>query len=258
MASESTSSQQSQQLIPSSKVNFRCTDSIIGFNNVVAIFAHSNELFRPMLSFLFNCCINKALTLQPTTMYVEYLKEFWYTAEVEEETKTIIFLLSWWDEPLSFTQYEFISAIGLPICKEAVPLPPKETVRAGFIIRTSLTGFPGQSVRSSNAYALDSLYLLVSLYRTPAMRLPPLNSIATNRTSPITELVDFVEAHDHLHSILVSEHHGSWGVKNLVVVHELEPCSFPARFGEVQLSLVTLDAELEVFYPLSDNHIPDP
>ncbi|GKB62215.1 hypothetical protein Tco_0918401 [Tanacetum coccineum] len=27
--------------------------------------------------------------------------------------------------------------------------------------RTSLTGFPAQSVRSSNAYALDSLYLLV-------------------------------------------------------------------------------------------------
>ncbi|GKA89402.1 reverse transcriptase domain-containing protein [Tanacetum coccineum] len=41
-----------------------------------------------------------------------------------------------------------------------------------FIIRTSLTGFPAQSVRSSNADALDSLYLLVSLYRTPQSRLP--------------------------------------------------------------------------------------
>ncbi|GKE86721.1 hypothetical protein Tco_1560463 [Tanacetum coccineum] len=76
--------------------------------------------------------------------------------------------------------------------------------------------------------------------------------------SPITELVDFVEAHDHLHSILVSKYHGSWGVKNLVVMHELETCSFLARFGEVQLSLVTLDAELEVFYPVSDYQIPDP
>ncbi|GKC41272.1 hypothetical protein Tco_1058994 [Tanacetum coccineum] len=28
-------------------------------------------------------------------------------------------------------------------------------------IRTTLTGFPAQSVRSSNTYALDSLYLLV-------------------------------------------------------------------------------------------------
>ncbi|GJR90226.1 retrovirus-related pol polyprotein from transposon TNT 1-94 [Tanacetum coccineum] len=50
--------------------------------------------------------------------------------EVEEETKTITFSLSWWDKPLSFTQDEFISAIGLPICKDVVPLPPKETVRA--------------------------------------------------------------------------------------------------------------------------------
>nr|GEX88448.1 hypothetical protein [Tanacetum cinerariifolium] len=33
-------------------------------------------------------------------------------------------------------------------------------------------GFPAQSVRSSNADALDSLYLLVSLYRTPQSRLP--------------------------------------------------------------------------------------
>nr|GEV90094.1 retrovirus-related Pol polyprotein from transposon TNT 1-94 [Tanacetum cinerariifolium] len=69
-----------------------------------------------------------ALTLQPTAMYMEYLKEFWFTAEIKEETKTITFLLSWWDKPLSFTQDEFISAIGLPICKDVVPLPPKETV----------------------------------------------------------------------------------------------------------------------------------
>ncbi|GJS38499.1 hypothetical protein Tco_0563542 [Tanacetum coccineum] len=41
-----------------------------------------------------------------------------------------------------------------------------------FIIRTSLTGIPAQSVRSSNADALDSLHLLVSLYRTPQSRLP--------------------------------------------------------------------------------------
>nr|GEX49310.1 hypothetical protein [Tanacetum cinerariifolium] len=94
MASESTSSHQSQ-LVPSSKVNFR------------------------------------ALTLQPSAMFVEYLKEFWYTSEVEEETKTITFLLSWWDKPLSFTQDEFISTIDLPIYKDVAPLPSKETVRAG-------------------------------------------------------------------------------------------------------------------------------
>ncbi|GJR17524.1 hypothetical protein Tco_0966051 [Tanacetum coccineum] len=36
--------------------------------------------------------------------------------------------------PLTFTQDEFISAIGLPICKDDVPLPPNETVRAGLEI----------------------------------------------------------------------------------------------------------------------------
>nr|GEX68580.1 hypothetical protein [Tanacetum cinerariifolium] len=64
-------------------------------------------------------------------MYVEYLQEFWYTAEVEEETKTITFLLSWVDEPLSFTQKEFISTIGLRVRMNHVHLPLKETVRAG-------------------------------------------------------------------------------------------------------------------------------
>ncbi|GJV01624.1 hypothetical protein Tco_1335193 [Tanacetum coccineum] len=34
------------------------------------------------------------------------------------------------DKPMSFTQDEFVSSIGLPICKDAVPLPPKETIRA--------------------------------------------------------------------------------------------------------------------------------
>nr|GFA91044.1 hypothetical protein [Tanacetum cinerariifolium] len=126
MALESTSSQQSQQLLPSSKVKFRCEEGIIAFNNVVALLDHPNELYRPMLIFLLNCCINKALTLQPSAMYVEYLKVLWYTTEVEEETKTITFLLLWWDKPLSFTQDEFIYAIGLPICKDAAPLPPKE------------------------------------------------------------------------------------------------------------------------------------
>ncbi|GKB43946.1 hypothetical protein Tco_0888888, partial [Tanacetum coccineum] len=87
MASDSTSSQQSQQLRPSSKVTFKCEDGIIAFNNVVALLEHSNELYKPMLSFLSDCCINKALTLQPSAMYVEYLQEFWYTTEVEEEPK---------------------------------------------------------------------------------------------------------------------------------------------------------------------------
>nr|GFA12297.1 copia protein [Tanacetum cinerariifolium] len=113
------------------QVNFKKENGTIAFNNTVSLLEHSNELYQPMLGFLSNCYINKALNLQPSAMYVEYLQEFWYTAEVEEETKTINFLLSWLDEPISFTQKEFISAIGLPVCKNHVHLPPNETVRAG-------------------------------------------------------------------------------------------------------------------------------
>ncbi|GKA83619.1 hypothetical protein Tco_0805214 [Tanacetum coccineum] len=85
-----------------------------------------------------------------------------------------------------------------------------------------------------------------------------ITSFVVQNLSPVTELMDFIEAHEHLHTILVSKQYGCWGVKNIVVVHELETYSFPVRFGEVQLSLVTLDAELEVFYPFLDNQIPDP
>ncbi|GKC60487.1 hypothetical protein Tco_1088085 [Tanacetum coccineum] len=84
-----------------------------------------------MLGFLSNCCISNALTIQPFAIYVEYLKEFWFTAEVDEATKTITFSLSSVEKPLTFTRDEFITAIGLPICSNAVLLPPKETVRAG-------------------------------------------------------------------------------------------------------------------------------
>nr|GEY01766.1 uncharacterized mitochondrial protein AtMg00810-like [Tanacetum cinerariifolium] len=66
--------------------------------------------------------------------------------EVKEENKTITFLLSWWDKPLSFTQYEFISAISLPIYKDVVPLPPKETVRDGLATLAKLYEEPEQSL----------------------------------------------------------------------------------------------------------------
>ncbi|GJR88721.1 hypothetical protein Tco_0212732 [Tanacetum coccineum] len=132
MASESTSSQQSSHLLPSSKVNFKCQEGIIAYNNAVALLEHSNVLYHPMLSFLSNCCISTALTRQPFANYVDYLKEFWYTAKVDEATKTITFSLSLVKNPLSFTQEEFISTTGLPVCENVVPTPPpKEAVRVG-------------------------------------------------------------------------------------------------------------------------------
>ncbi|GJY79388.1 retrovirus-related pol polyprotein from transposon TNT 1-94 [Tanacetum coccineum] len=97
----------------------------------VALLEHPNVLNHPMLSFLSNCCISTALTRQPSATYIEYLEEFWYTAEVDEATEPITFSLSLVKKPLSFTQEEFISTTGLPVCENVVPTPPKETVRSG-------------------------------------------------------------------------------------------------------------------------------
>nr|GEU97437.1 hypothetical protein [Tanacetum cinerariifolium] len=91
---------------PSSKVKFNCEDGIIAFNNAASLLENTNDLYHPMLGFLSNC-------------------------EVDEATKTISFSLSSVEKPLTFTQNEFITAIGLHICSNVVPLPPKETVRAG-------------------------------------------------------------------------------------------------------------------------------
>nr|GEX16025.1 retrovirus-related Pol polyprotein from transposon TNT 1-94 [Tanacetum cinerariifolium] len=83
-------------------------------------------------------------------------QEFWYTAEVKEETKTITFLLLWWDKPFSFTQYEFIYAIGLPISKlSEVPeqslLPPSGEVNADDTADKSLSRASVQLVTQSKA-----------------------------------------------------------------------------------------------------------
>ncbi|GKC28533.1 hypothetical protein Tco_1035827 [Tanacetum coccineum] len=95
-------------------------------------------------------------------MYVECLKEFWYTVEVEEETKTITFSVSCLDKPLSFTQDKFISAIGLLICKDVVPLPPKETIDIGAIIFSDLIHKlqNGKKNRETNIYYTRFLSLI--------------------------------------------------------------------------------------------------
>ncbi|GJR34718.1 hypothetical protein Tco_1210402 [Tanacetum coccineum] len=80
IASESISSQQTAYLSPSSKVSFKYEDNIIAFNSVVALLEHSDELYQPMLSFLSNCCISTAITIQHSAIYSKYLKEFCYTA----------------------------------------------------------------------------------------------------------------------------------------------------------------------------------
>nr|GEU83374.1 reverse transcriptase domain-containing protein [Tanacetum cinerariifolium] len=102
MASES-SPQQQPKLTPASNIHFE---------------------------FLLNSCVSTALTKQPSAYYLKYLREFWYTAEVESATNTITFTLSNFDKPLSFNLAEFSSVIGLNNTKNFSPLPQKEMVRA--------------------------------------------------------------------------------------------------------------------------------
>ncbi|GKC66624.1 hypothetical protein Tco_1099222 [Tanacetum coccineum] len=135
MSSKSTSLGTPRCLLtPSSNVKFQHHESNIAYNNDVALLEHHEPLFQPMLSFLSNCSICIALTKEPSAMYVDYLKDFWYTVEVNDITKNISFSLSLFENQLSFTRFDFLSAIGLTDSKLVVPLPPKGTVRAGLSI----------------------------------------------------------------------------------------------------------------------------
>ncbi|GJV42517.1 hypothetical protein Tco_1420957 [Tanacetum coccineum] len=132
MSSESTSSQPPQCIFsPSSKFKFQHHESIIAYNKVVALLEHHEPLFQPMLSFLSNCSICTALTKEPSAMYVEYLKDFWYTVKVDDATKDISFSLSFFNNQLLFTRFDFLSVIGLTNSKNIMPLPPKGIVRVG-------------------------------------------------------------------------------------------------------------------------------
>ncbi|GJS65390.1 retrovirus-related pol polyprotein from transposon TNT 1-94 [Tanacetum coccineum] len=75
--------------------------------------------------------IYTALTKEPSAMYIEYLKNFWFTTEVDDTTKDISFSLSLFENQLTFTRFDFLFAIGLTDSTSDVPFPPKGTVRAG-------------------------------------------------------------------------------------------------------------------------------
>nr|GEY29295.1 hypothetical protein [Tanacetum cinerariifolium] len=70
----------------------------------------------------------------------------------------------------------------------------------------------------------------------------------------ITELVYLVEAH-HLNPIFIPKDNSHRRLDDCVVMLVLEARGRTLRFGEVQLSLVTLNPKLEVFYALSDNQL---
>ncbi|GKB11671.1 hypothetical protein Tco_0845594 [Tanacetum coccineum] len=51
--------------------------------------------------------------------------------------------------------------------------------------------------------------------------------------SAITELVYFIESHDHLNPVYVSECDCPWKIYDGVVMLEFKSSGFPSRFGEV-------------------------
>ncbi|GKB04950.1 hypothetical protein Tco_0833145 [Tanacetum coccineum] len=51
--------------------------------------------------------------------------------------------------------------------------------------------------------------------------------------SVVAELVDLIEAHDHLNLIFIPKYDGSWRVNYGEVVLELKTSCIPSRFGEV-------------------------
>nr|GEV53425.1 retrovirus-related Pol polyprotein from transposon TNT 1-94 [Tanacetum cinerariifolium] len=75
--------------------------------------------------------ISVALTKQPSPYYAKYLREFWYTAKADMQTKSITFTLSHLDKPLSFDLDTFSSIIRLKSNDPYVSMPQKETVKEG-------------------------------------------------------------------------------------------------------------------------------
>ncbi|GJW14823.1 retrovirus-related pol polyprotein from transposon TNT 1-94 [Tanacetum coccineum] len=63
-------------------------------------------------------------------LYIEK-QEFWYSAKADTMSKSITFTLSHFEKPLSFDLDTFSFIIGLVLSEECVPVPLKETVKAG-------------------------------------------------------------------------------------------------------------------------------
>nr|GEV23459.1 hypothetical protein [Tanacetum cinerariifolium] len=124
--SKSSSQQTKTQVTLALDVTFKCDKGIIAFNNGIALLEHSNTLYLSMLSFLSYCYVYTALTKQPSTFDSEYLRKFWYSAEVDA-TNAITFTLSNFDKPLSFNRDDFSSNTGLKYIENYVSTPTKET-----------------------------------------------------------------------------------------------------------------------------------
>nr|GEZ91431.1 hypothetical protein [Tanacetum cinerariifolium] len=79
--------------------------------------------------------------------------------------------------------------------------------------------------------------------------------LKADNTSVVTELVDLIELHDHLNPIFVPKCDRFWRVDYYEVMLVFKASGIPSRFGDVELSLVAFNPQLEVFYALSDNQV---
>ncbi|GJY79995.1 hypothetical protein Tco_0492746 [Tanacetum coccineum] len=184
MALESSS--KLKQHTPASNVGFELEDGIIAFNNEIALLESKDPLYHPMLLFLSNSCISTALTKQPSAYYSMYLREFWYTAEVDDATKSINFTLSCFDKPLSFTCDEFSTIIGLKYSENYVPLPPKETVRTALetlgLVDENDTSISSTDLINSKTYNNEELkyfkthHISATSFKIPSASKVPLTS----------------------------------------------------------------------------------
>nr|GEV72729.1 uncharacterized mitochondrial protein AtMg00810-like [Tanacetum cinerariifolium] len=98
-------------------------------DNTSAIAISNNPVLHSRTKHI-DISICTALTKEPFAMCIEYLKDFWYIAEVDDATKDILFSLSLFENRLSFTCNDFLSTIVLTDSETDVSLPYKGSVRA--------------------------------------------------------------------------------------------------------------------------------
>ncbi|GJT44018.1 retrovirus-related pol polyprotein from transposon TNT 1-94 [Tanacetum coccineum] len=98
-------------------------------DNISAIAISNNPVLHSRTKHIDISCISKALTIQPSAMYTEYLKDFWYSAKVKDNA--ITFSLSHKEKPLTFDRDLFSFVIGLDYTKKFAPLPTHEEVKEG-------------------------------------------------------------------------------------------------------------------------------
>ncbi|GJY81463.1 hypothetical protein Tco_0494214 [Tanacetum coccineum] len=127
MASESTSQSLPKSLTRLTNIHFELADGHITFNNSVSLLESKFPEHQDMLKFLSNCCILKALIIQPSVIYNKYLRDFWYSTKVVH--KSITFSLLNVEKSLSFDREICASVIGLEYSKEYVSLPDHEGVK---------------------------------------------------------------------------------------------------------------------------------